>query len=396
MKKQLLSIMSALFISGHAQAAWDKAPEFELSELKGSFNYQNIERVMEKSGTPFFDPTPDKRDDGLAVGTLPDKTKIMALAKEIADGKHAAYDSILIAHQDNLVFESYFNYGRINLPHYQASASKGYTAFAVGRAIQMGHLKMADLHKPVLTFLKGIDQDNLAEGAEKITLHHTLSMRSGLRISREKQDELVKIPELVEGQKLAQAYLTHSTPVTDESQIYHYQAIDTRITMLVLDAVLPGTAKEFIKTELLDKLGINRYYWEDNVSGAPESAFGTSMTSRDMLKWGLLLKNKGKWQGEQLISGSYLEEATGSVAIPTDDEWDYTGFRYGYYFWGKTLEVDGKKYNANMAWGGGTQMFIAVDDLDLVIAITARARSAGFQTLDMLEERVLPLFVSQG
>ena len=202
-----------------------------------------------------------------------------------------------------------------------------------------------------------------------------------------------KTPELIAGQNLALTYFKHTEAVTiSDSQIYHYQSTDPRLSMLVLDAVVPGTAEAFIQKEVLNKLRINQYHWEQHQSGLPRSAYGTSMTSRDMLKWGSLLMQNGKWKGEQLISPEFMKRATGSVAIPTDDEWDYTGYQYGYFTWGKTLRVKDMHYKAHMAWGGGTQMVIAIPDAELVVVVTARARSGGFDTMDLVEEyyRVFP------
>ena len=226
----------------------------------------------------------------------------------------------------------------------------------------------------MLEFLTEVDREDLSAGTERVTLHKTLSMRSGVRISTEKQRELLGSPELLQGQKLAQAYFTHSQPVTEASQTYHYQSVDPRITMLVLDAVLPGTAKDFIRYELLDKLGITHYFWQDNLSGVPESAHSTSMTSRDMIKWGLLLKQNGNWHGEQLISEAFLTRATGSIAQPYDEDYDFGKFTYGYYFWRTKLAVDGIEHDAKLAWGGGGQYVIVLDELDLVIAVTAHGR----------------------
>ena len=42
---------------------------------------------------------------------------------------------------------------------------------------------MDDLHKPIVSFFPEIDTNGLAMGVERITLDHTLSMRSGLRIA---------------------------------------------------------------------------------------------------------------------------------------------------------------------------------------------------------------------
>ena len=249
----------------------------------------------------FYTITPTSKDDGLVVGQYPDSESIIALAKELVAGQHSAYDSVLISHKDRLVFESYYGYGRSNLPHFQASATKTYTAMAIGRAIALGYLSMADLHKPVLSFLPDVNTENLVEGAEKVTLHHTMSMRSGLRIAEQTLDALADAAEQLKGQQLAQFYFTQSEPVIDQKQIYQYQPVDPRLTMLVLDAVVPDSAKNFIKTELLDKLGIKQYAWQDNPSGVPEGAHSTSMMSRDMLKWASVFTNQGQWQGKPFI-----------------------------------------------------------------------------------------------
>jgi hypothetical protein len=83
---------------------------------------------------------------------------------------------------------------------------------------------------------------------------------------------------------------------------FKYQEPDTAITMQVLNAVVPNGAEEFIRTELLGRMGITQYHWEKAISGLPKSAAGSSILSRDMLKFGMLILNKGKWNGEQLIS----------------------------------------------------------------------------------------------
>ena len=388
--KRLFFVTMAMCLICNANASQDAAPEIDLSGVTGSV--QDFEDTVPALTSAYYTVAPKNRQDGLRVGDMPQQHDLMVLGKAIAEGKFGPFDSLLISYQDRLVFESYFNKGRINLPHYQASASKGYTAFAIGRAIQLGFLSMQDLHKPILAFLSDVDRKNLVPGIEKITLHHTLSMRSGLRINPDIQRELAKQPEKLKGQKLAQAYFTHSDPVNYDTQTYKYQSMDTRLSMLVLDAVVPGSARDFIKTELLKKLGIENYYWKENISGVPEAAYGISMTSRDMIKWARLLEQNGTWQGEQLVSEAFLTQATGSLATPNSKTFDFSDFRYGYYFWGTKIKVGERTYDAKMAWGGGGQYAMAVDELDLAIAITARVSMQEDKTFEILKNHLLPTF----
>ena len=160
--------------------------------------------------------------------------------------------------------------------------------------------------------------------------------------------------------------------------------------MQVIDAVVPGTAKDFIKTELLDKLGITNYIWQNAASGLPEAGWRVSMTSRDMLKWGMLVNNKGKWNGEQLIPEAYVAKATSKITKPTAN-WQPKTYSYGYFWYQADITVGDKNYNANFAWGGGGQHVIVVEELDLIITITGHDGNDTIMT--QVSENILPAFV---
>ncbi|WP_448547635.1 serine hydrolase domain-containing protein [Thalassotalea fusca] len=369
-----------------------QAPEISISN---NINYYELQKTTPELTSAFINTTPERRDDGIKVGKLsshPLAEKILTeLGKEIENNKHTRYDSILISKNDQLLFESYYLKGRVNLPHSQASATKTYVTLAVGRAIQLGYLTMADLHKPVINFLKGLDAKKFAKGVDKITLDHTMSMRSGIRINEKFLDALDKKTENLTAQELVQTYFSKSSTITESSQVYRYQRSDPRITMLVLDSVVPGGAESFIKRELLNKIGIQTYDWEVNF-GMLEGNYSAMLTSRDMLKLGRLMSDKGLWNKEQLIPTGFMDKAASKIAIPYSKEYDFSSFDYGYYIWQTDMKVDNKSYRCKLAWGGGGQYVIVFDELDLVIAVTARSRGTKDTTLELIEKRVLPLF----
>jgi len=388
----LLSGFSS-FAAASAEENKDLAPEATAAEAELSF--RDIP-YLEKG---FIDTAPADRKDGISVGELGvdggNKAMILQLAQEIADNKHNRFDSLLIAHKDKLIFESYYLRGRINLPHPQTSATKVYTGLALGRAIQLGYLTMADLDKPLVSFLKDLDPTKFVEGAETITLHKAMTMRSGLRIGEEQREEFEKKPVELKGQGLVQAYLEHSAPITAESQSFLYQGADPNLVMQVLDAVVPGTGKDFIKNELLSKMGITTYGWRTNVSGLPEAGWRVSMTSRAMVKWGALVINKGKWQGEQLVPEAFIAKATNQIVRPSDDEIFFVGDNvsnpgYGYYWWQADMKAGNKSYFSTAAQGGGGQYIILIDELDLVVVATAHGDEV---TMQMTAEKILPAFI---
>jgi len=348
----------------------------------------------------FVDTAPTDRNDRLDMGELGvdggDKDMIVKLAHEIAEGRHGKFDSLLIAHKDKLVFESYYLWGRVNLTHPQSSAAKTYTGLLLGRAIQLGYLTMADLDKPLVSFLKDLDPTKFIEGAEKITLNHALTMSTGIRIGEQQREEMNKYPDRLKGQGHVQALLELSAPITEESQVFKY-GTGPELVMQVIDAVVPGTAEDFIKNELLGKMSVTTYEWLSEGTGLPASGWKSSFSSRDMLKFGTLVMNKGKWNGEQLISEVFIAKAINRIVRHSDDEnftdnGNISNTGYGYFWWQADMNYGNKNYFSTSARGGGGQYIILIEELDLIVVMTGWHRGDD-QNLQMTAERILPAFI---
>lgn len=370
--------------------AWLSSTMTHISNENNDLSFWDIPHLNKE----FASTTPENRKDGIVVDTLRVNSKhqnaILKLSQEIFEGKYGNYDALLISHKDKLVFESYYKKGRINLLHGQASATKGYTSIVLGRAIQLGYLTMEDLDKPIVHFLKDLDPSKFVEGAEKITLHKALTMQGGLTIDREKWKEIEKDTAQIYGQGLVQKLLEQSKPITKESQKYLYGNFNPMLVMTVIDAVVPEGAEHFIKHEILNKLGITDYTWGTHANGLPQAGWMVSMKSRDMLKWGSLVLNDGKLNDKQFISKAYLKKATSAIVKPAID-WMPKNYLYGYYWYYTPVKVGDKNYDATLAWGGGGQRVLVVEELDLTIVISGHDREDD-KIMKPIFEIVIPAF----
>lgn len=345
----------------------------EVTDLNAKDISYDLEKEISYLAEPFITTAPRDLNDGISVGKLGtdggDKEFILHFANQIAkqspDPKNGNTDSLLISYKGKLIFESYYRRGRQNYPHYQMSITKSYTALALGRAIQLGHFKMEDLNQPIIQFLKKTNPAKMAKGTDQITLDQAMTMRSGIRLPQEKIQQLVARPAQLRGQGQIQAYLQHSKPTPPAPRTFKYQASDPAITMQVLDAVVPGSAKAFIKNEFLGKMGITSYHWQDDISGLPKSAAGSSFRSRDMIKIGQLVLNNGKWKGQQLIPSDYIVRATSPLARA------YGENHYGFFWWVTHPEANSKKYICKAGRGDGGQFIFMFPELDLIAVITA-------------------------
>ncbi len=327
----------------------------EVTDLNAADVSYALEHKLPYLKTPYFSVAPRDRRDGIAVGRLGrdggNKEMILKFAREIAqtskDGKTGKTDSLLISYRGKLIFESYYRRGRINYPHYQMSITKSYTAMGVGRAIQLGHLSMADLDKPVISFLKDLDRGSLVAGADQITLHQAMHMSSGIRLTSGTVKLLRRTPEKLLGQGQIQAYLQHSDPIPPAPRQFKYQGSDPSLAMQVIAAVVPGSAEDFLRDELVARLGIRNYRWQTDISGLHKSAAGSSFCSRDMLKMGRLVLDEGEWQGRPLIPAEYVKRATSPIKL------SYGKSYYGYFWWVEDFEVDGRTYHGLQGRGAG-------------------------------------------
>lgn len=387
--KKLCFLLLLMFLVPFQAQENGLAPEVtDLNAADVSYDKEKLLKYLEH---PYISLSPKDLKDGIPVGSLGvdggDKEKVMAFVKEIIekdDDKHKT-DSLLICYKGRLIFESYYRRGRINYPHYQMSITKSYTAIALGRAIQLGYFNMEDLHKPAIDFLKKIDRTKLVAGADKIVLHDIMHMGSGIRLSKEKIKEIMKNPDQLKGQGQIQAYLQNSDPIPEKDIKFKYQASDPAITMQVVEAVVPGSAENFIRNELLSKMGITNFGWQADLSGLPKSAAGSSFRSRDMLKMGLLVLNKGKWNDEQLIPEKFVEVATSPLKV------SYGTSSYGYFWWVDDFKVGDKTYHCKAGRGAGGQFIFMFPELDLIAVVTAHNKGMGTMFQD-LPGKIIPAF----
>ena len=256
----------------------------------------------------YISSSPADLKDGLRVGrlALPGSAQaIEALRKADANGQVANLDSLLIWKDGKMVFEMYARRGRVDAPHYAMSITKTLTSMALGRAMQLGHLKLSDLDRPVIEFMPAINRKAIQPGVETITLRDVLMMKSGLRF----KDRTVE-PQLAarfQGQAFFQKLFENTAPVTQRSKQYKYTGTDPLLVMMVLDQRVPGRVQDFIRKELIDRVVGDPYLWSEHGCGLPKAGAGSSLTSRTLLKLGITVLQGGIYHDQQLLHPGYAK-----------------------------------------------------------------------------------------
>jgi len=121
----------------------------------------------------------------------------------------------------------------------------------------------------------------------------------------------------------------------------------------------------FMETNLFDPLSITNYtYW--SLNGSPHMGSALYLSTRDMAKLGQLFLDNGVWNGERIISESWIEQATQKKV-------DNGTWGYGYQWWMTIFTVDGIIYDTYYADGLGGQHIFVFPELNAVIAFNGDA-----------------------
>jgi CubicO group peptidase (beta-lactamase class C family) len=339
---------------------------------------------------PYKYKMPAETKDGLQTGKL-DNTGLniqllTEMTERIIDGTYPDVHSVLIIKDGKLVFEEYFyEYDRIKL-HQQRSATKSIISALAGIAIDKGYIKSKD--EPVLPFFPEYNLNNDSDAKQKITIEHLLTNQSGLDCDI--SDSKSEGNETVMSNSDDWIKFTLDLPMIDSAGgSGRYCSGNPIILGRIIEKTTQQSLPEFAKQTLFKDLGITDFKWNFKPDKSSSETFcQIYLNSRDMAKFGLLYLNKGNWNGKQIISSEWVRE---SLTKHTEIQ----GVGYGYLWWIKYLNVDGKKVYGKGAQGNGGQRIYIWEDQNMVTVITGGSYNTQSPSDEIIRKYVLSAFTKK-
>jgi len=201
---------------------------------------------------------------------------------------------------------------------------------------------------------------------DKITLGMLLSMSSGFACDDWAADHFGCLEEMIKSSDWIASSL--SQPMDHEPGTHFAYCGSCLIPLgLILTKQSGLSVPDFAKKYLYDPLGIQAGPWWSSPDGITEIEGSHWLRPRDMAKLGYLYLKKGKWNGKQVLSEKWIQEAT-SPEGPQDPE---RYFNYGYLWWQEQMPFKDRFIQVFYAAGLGGQNIFVVPDLDLVCVVTA-------------------------
>jgi CubicO group peptidase (beta-lactamase class C family) len=340
-------------------------------------------------------PVPEIIDDGWKVSDLTsqniDVSEIIKADNVLKkDPSFVDIHTLTIARNGKLVFDEFYHPGPYDYhsgePTTMQSVTKSFTSIMIGIAIDKGWI--TGVNQTAKSLLPNLQNVDWTSGKDKITIKHILTMSAGFA-GNEDSDSLLPAS--------FSRYMFSKPLIYAPGTTFDYRtALTNTLGDMLTTAILPlNTSLEKCMDSLLFKpLDITNYQWYyRSPSGEPELGGGLFLTPRDMAKLGQLVLDKGKWNGRQVVSEKWIDEATREYFHFNNRYWgELDG--YGYLFWHRTLISNNGTFQAIIALGYGGQYVIVIPSLQAVIAITSWfPQDKNWQfPLRLVEDYILPAF----
>lgn len=201
------------------------------------------------------------------------------------------------------------------------SLSKSYTSIACGICMDDGLLtpetKIYELFSDKMP-------ETVSERLKEMTLSDLLSMQSGheecvLYTMRWAEDSIKAFFE---------------QPLKYESgKTFVYNTGATCICAAAVERVTGKKLTDFLYERMFSVMGIEKPRWAECRDGQTLGGTGLYLSSDDLVKFAIMLKNKGVYNGTRIVSEEYLALATAAHADNSNSGGGDWGAGYGYQFW---------------------------------------------------------------
>lgn len=257
------------------------------------------------------------------------------------------------------------------VPHMLFSLSKSFLSCAAGFAVQEGLLSW---DSPLVEILREDVPENADKRLKDITLHHLLSMASGLD---EASDNAVR----TKGRDWAREIMAYPV-VHTPGETFHYNTMGSYLVSCMVQKVAGQNIRDYLLPRLFAPLGIEKPAWDMSPDGVCYGGFGLHLSALDAAKFGQLLLQKGEWENQQLLPLEWVNRAT-TKQVETNKRENHPDWAmgYGYQFW----MMRQNRYRGDGMWG---QVMMVDEEKQMVVVMTSGTPWMGHQ-MDALHDTLL-------
>ena len=281
---------------------------------------------------------------------------------------HPDLRGVVVLRDGRMVGERYYNGETADTLHDVRSAGKSVTSLLAGIAIDRGKIHGVD--DTISTYWP----ESRGSAIGDVAIKDVLTMRSGLAAFDEdpaspgNEDKLDAAPDPL-------AFLLTVPRADPPGSRYRYNSLTAYTAGVVVAKATGQTMADFARTALFAPLGIRRWRWDADSAGYTKGQGNLSLTARSFAAIGEMVRGEGLYRGRRIVSARWIRDSLApKVAIANDLYAD----GYGYLWYSKVLQVDGKPIAISFASGNGGNKIYVIPTRRMVVAITSSAYGHGY------------------
>ncbi|MCD8137173.1 MAG: beta-lactamase family protein [Parabacteroides gordonii] len=234
----------------------------------------------------------------------------------------------VIIKDSTLLFEQYWEDYSPESHSNSFSMAKSIVSLAIGAAIDDGFIK--DVDQPVSDFYPEFQGYN----GKPLTLRHLLTMSAGVDFNEAYSSPFSPTTKLYYGDDLQQIALDMKE-IEEPGVNFIYQSGVTQLLAFIVEKATGESISSYVSRKFWTPMNAEEdALWSlDKKDGIEKAYCCFNSNARDFARFGQLILNKGDWNGRQLISSSYLKEATTPDTSLLFKEYNETNHCYGFQFW---------------------------------------------------------------
>ena len=284
---------------------------------------------------------------------------LASLLRELDASKDTEMHHFMALRHGKVICECNFAPYPKGMWHITHSMCKSITGMAIGMLIEEEKLKLDENIYDIFP-----DHINAFSKIFRpvITVENLLTMTSGITFNES---------GIVSGNDWLGSFLNASVNGKPGTE-FQYNSLNTYVLSAIVTKRTGETLTEYLTPRLFGPLGITKYYWETCPKGITKGGWGLFLCAEDMAKLGQLYLQRGKWNGQQLVSEYWIEISTARHLKTQNDT-----YGYGYQLW---MEQRPGSFEYNGMLG---QNVIIYPDMDMVL-VTNAGNKEMFQDCIML------------
>lgn len=347
--------------------------------------------AVSRGGEPVT-PLPRAERDlgGIAFTTLDGKPVTFndALALTYTDG-------IVVLHKGQVIFEKYFGEGDAQRPHAAFSVTKSFVGTLAAMLAADGRL---DPTAPVTKYVPELKDTAYGDA----TVRQVMDMTVGVKFSENYADPKAEVFDYAraggmipagpayQGPRSFYAFLVTLQKEGGHDQAFSYKTANAEVLAWILRRAANQSLAGLLSQAVWSKLGAesDAYFMVDSI-GSESGGGGLNATLRDLARFGEMMRNKGRFNGRQIVPEAAVADITRGGDKSLFEKAGYTllkGWSYRDMWW-----ITHNEHDAYVARGIHGQSIYVDPKAEMVIARYASHPMAGNVANDPVS---LPMYMA--